>query len=291
MEVDCEVFFVFEMRKFLRNIKDAEGKDHEIMPELPEVEILRLYLNGKALHQTIKEVEVKDSRILERISIKYLMESLTGRQLRSTSRHGKLLFVQLEDRLWLTIHLGMTGWLHYFRDIKDEPIHDRLLVTFDNGNHLAYSDQRMFGRIGLAEDPYILTREKGLGPDALDLNPTAFLELMQERRGIIKPVLLDQHLIAGLGNLYADEVLFQAGICPKARLNSLAEDRLEKLFKCIQIVLNTAISAQADFSALPDSYLLAHRRPGEMCPWDGSPLMHRKIGGRTTFYCPQHQQM
>ena len=86
------------------------------------------------------------------------------------SRHGKLLFVQLEDRLRLTIHLGMTGWLHYFQDIKDEPIHDRLLITFDNGNRLAYSDQRMFGRIGLAEDPHSLSREKSLGPDALDLN-------------------------------------------------------------------------------------------------------------------------
>ena len=185
----------------------------------------------------------------------------------------------------------MTGWLTYFRDIKDEPIHDRVLVTFDNGFHLAYSDQRMFGRIGLAEDPYLLSREKSLGPDALDLSPTSFLELIQKRRGIIKPALLDQHMMAGLGNLYADEALFQAGICPKARLSSLAEDRLKKLFKCIQIVLNTAISGQADFSALPDSYLLAHRSRGEMCPRDGSPLMHRKIGGRTTYYCLRHQQM
>lgn len=279
------------MRKFLRNIKEAEGKDHEIMPELPEVETLRRYLNDKALHQIIKEVEVKDSRILDRISIKYLMENLTGRKLRSTSRHGKLLFVELENRLWLTIHLGMTGWLNCFQDIKDEPIHDRLLITFDNGNHLAYSDQRMFGRVGLAEDPHLLTREKGLGPDALGLNLATFLELIQKRLGIIKPALLDQHLVAGLGNLYADEALFQAGICPEARLSSLAEDRLEKLFKCIQLVLNTAISAQADFSALPDSYLLAHRSPGKMCPWDGSPLMHRKIGGRTTFFCPRHQQL
>ena len=74
--------------------------------------------------------------------------------------------------------------------------------------------------------------------------------------------------------------------------NSRSDDMiLEKLFQCIQMVLNTAISGGADFSALPDSYLLAHRSPGEMCPWDGSPLMHRKIGGRTTYYCLRHQQM
>jgi formamidopyrimidine-DNA glycosylase len=261
------------------------------MPELPEVETLRRYVDATSLHQTIEKAEVKNSRILEKISTKALEESLIGRQLRSTSRHGKLLFVQLEDRLWLTIHLGMTGWLHYFRDIEDEPIYDRLLVTFDNGNHLAYSDQRMFGRVGLAEDPHLLSRKKDLGPDVLNLNLTAFLELMQKRRGIIKPALLDQHLMAGLGNLYADEALFQAGICPKARLCSLAKDRLEKLFSCIQMVLNTAISSQANFTSLPDSYLLVHRSPGEMCPWDGSSLMHRKIGGRTTYYCPRHQQL
>lgn len=261
------------------------------MPELPEVEILRRYVEATSLYQTIEKVEVKNSRILEKISTKNLMENLTGRQLLFTSRHGKILFVQLEDRLWLTIHLGMTGWLHYFQDIKAEPIHDRLLITFDNENHLAYGDQRMFGRIGLVEDPPSFIQGKNLGPDALDLNPTAFLKLMQKRRGIIKPALLDQHLIAGLGNLYADEVLFQAGICPNARLGSLAAGRLEKLFQCIQMVLNTAISGQANFSNLPDSYLLGHRSLGEMCPWDGSPLMHRKIGGRTTYYCFKHQQM
>lgn len=196
------------------------------------------------LYQTIERVEVKNSRILEKISTKCPVESLTGRQLRSASRHGKLLFVQLEDRLWLTIHLGMS-WLHYFQDIEDEPIHDRRLVTFDNGNHLAYSDQRMFGRVGLVEAPHLLSREKGLGPDVLDLNPTTFLELMQKRQGIIKPALIDQHLMAGLGYLYADEALFQANICPKARLSSMAEDRLEKLFQCIRMVLNTAISCQS----------------------------------------------
>ena len=79
------------------------------MPELPEVEILRRYVDATSLHQTIEKVEVKNSRILEKSFTKDLMESLTRRQLRSTSRHGKLLFVQLEDRLWLTIHLGMTG--------------------------------------------------------------------------------------------------------------------------------------------------------------------------------------
>ena len=133
--------------------------------------------------------------------------------------------------------------------------------------------------------------EKSIGPDVLDLDLVAFLGLMRKKRGIIKTALLDQHTMAGLGNLYGDEALFQAGICPNAKLANLAEDRLERLFHSIQTVLKTAISSWADLSSLPDSYLLKHRRLGGICPYDKSHLMHKKIGGRTTYFCPRHQQM
>jgi formamidopyrimidine-DNA glycosylase len=105
------------------------------------------------------------------------------------------------------------------QDIEDEPIHDRLLVIFDNGNHLAYSDPRMFGRIGLAQDPHLLSKEKGLGPDAPNLNPTVFLELMQKRRGIIKPALLDQHIMAWVwATSMMMRLFFRLASVPKARV-------------------------------------------------------------------------
>jgi len=261
------------------------------MPELPEVEILRQYVNDTSIRQIIEKVDVKDPRILEEISANDLANALTGHQIQSTTRHGKLLFMKLEDDLWLALHLGMTGWLYYFRNMKAEPAHDRLLITFAGGAHLAYGDQRLFGRWTITKQPRLFVNEKGLGPDFLELSLSAFVALMRRRRGFIKPALLDQHFIAGLGNLYSDEALFQSGICPNAKLKCLSEDKLEYLFSNIQMILQTAISSRMDIGSLPDSYLLAHRMPSGRCPKDGNPLMHKKIAGRTTYYCPRHQKM
>jgi formamidopyrimidine-DNA glycosylase len=199
--------------------------------------------------------------------------------------------MKLEDDLWLALHLGMTGWMYYFRNMKEEPVHDRLLITFAGGAHLAYSDQRLFGRWTITKQPRLFVNQMGLGPDVLGLTLSAFVELMRRRRGIIKQALLDQHFVAGLGNLYSDEALFQSGICPNAKLRCLSEDRLECLFDNIQMILQTAISSQMNISSLPDSYLLPHRMPGGICPKDGNPLLHKKIAGRTTYYCPWHQKM
>jgi formamidopyrimidine-DNA glycosylase len=261
------------------------------MPELPEVEILRQYVEETSLQQIIDKVEVKDSRILEGISANDLATTMTGRQIQSTSRHGKLLFLKLEADLWLALHLGMTGSLYYFQDLENEPKHDRLMITFDNGYHLAYCDQRLFGQWTKTKSPRLFKSQQGLGPDILELNLSAFVVLMRRRRGYIKPALLDQHLLAGLGNLYSDEALFQSGICPEIKLSNLSEARLKSLFDNIQSIIQTAISSRADINAMPDSYLLPHRRPGEICPLDGCLLMHKKIGGRTTYYCPLHQKM
>jgi formamidopyrimidine-DNA glycosylase len=261
------------------------------MPELPEVETLRRYVNETSLQNIIEKVDVKDQRILEGISANRLANTMSGRQIQSTNRHGKLLFMKLEDDLWLTLHLGMTGWLYYFRNMREEPVHDRLLITFADGAHLAYSDQRLFGRWTITKQPRLFVNQKSLGPDVLELSLSAFVALMRGRRGIIKTALLDQHIISGLGNLYSDEALFQSGICPNAKLRCLSEDRLECLFSNIQMILLTAISSRMDISSLPNSYLLPHRMPGGKCPRDGNPLVHKKIAGRTTYYCPWHQKM
>jgi formamidopyrimidine-DNA glycosylase len=108
----------------------------------------------------------------------------------------------------------MSGWIQYSDMDKSEPAHTRLLISFGNGHCLVYRDPRMFGRVGLTDNPQIFLREKKLGPDALNINLQAFLEIMLGRKGAIKARLLDQRIMAGLGNLYADEALFQAGICP-----------------------------------------------------------------------------
>jgi formamidopyrimidine-DNA glycosylase len=248
-----------------------------------------MYLEATTLLQPIRAAKVLDNRILSGVSPEALELSLAGKQFLSVQRHGKRLFLRLEDDLWLTLHLGLTGRLVYLPSRVAEPSHTRVQVSFQNGCHLAFDDTRIFGEVGLTKSPSIFLAERKIGPDALQLNRDGFLEIMCGRRGLIKAVLLNQRLLAGLGNLYADEALFQAGICPKSRC--LDEMRLETLFASIQEVLKTALSTGANPANLPDSYLLPHRRAGGTCPRDGSLLRHEKIGGRTSYYCPEHQKM
>jgi formamidopyrimidine-DNA glycosylase len=258
------------------------------MPELPEVEMARRHLEATSLRQTIREAEVKDIRILSEVSMQELEEALVGRQFCSALRHGKRLFLGLFNRLYLTLHLGLTGWPVYLKPGAEMPRHTRLLIFFDHGSCLALEDPRIFGEVGLTESPQAFLAGRRIGPDALQLDPAGFLRIMSGRRGLIKPALLNQSLVAGLGNLYADEALFQAGISPRAR--HLDDGHLEVLFSSIQEVLRTSIANNADFEKLPRSYLLPHRRKGGSCPRDGTLLCREKIGGRTSYYCPEHQK-
>jgi len=259
------------------------------MPELPEVEMARRYLEAFALLQTIRKAEVKDERILARVSAKELEEALAGKQFDCAMRHGKRLFLKINETLYLTLHLGLTGRLIYLESGAMEPHHTRLLIAFENGRSLAFDDPRIFGEVSLAKGPQAFLAERKIGPDALQLDLDGFLEIMNSRRGLIKPALLNQRLIAGLGNLYADEALFLAGICPRAR--SLTIGQLTTLFSSIQEVLKTALATNADLEKLPESYLLPHRHPKGRCPRDGANLSREKIGGRTSYYCPEHQKI
>ncbi len=248
----------------------------------------RRYLEATSLHQTIKAAKVRDERILSSISAELLEQSLVGLQFHSAFRHGKRLFLELNLHLWLTLHLGLTGRLVYLQSGEEEPRHTRLLIVFENGCRLAFDDARIFGEVGITSSPQSVLAGRKIGPDALQTGRDGFLKIMQGRKGMIKARLLNQSLIAGLGNLYADEALFQAGICPKSR--SLSEGQLSVLFSSIKETLQASLSAQANLSKLPDSYLLPHRFPGETCPRDGAPLRHEKIAGRTSYYCPKHQK-
>lgn len=247
-----------------------------------------MYLEATIRLQPIRAAEVLDNRILSGVSPDALKLSLAGEQFLSVQRHGKRLFLMLQDDLWLTLHLGLTGRLVYLQDRMAEPSHTRFRVSFQNDRRLAFDDPRIFGEVGLTKSPSIFLAERKIGPDALQLNRDGFMEIMRGRRGLVKAALLDQRLLAGLGNLYADEALFQAGICPKSRC--LDEMQLEALFSSIQEVLKTALSTGANLASLPDSYLLPHRRAGGNCPRDGALLRHEKIGGRTSYYCPEHQK-
>ncbi|MCJ7443300.1 MAG: hypothetical protein MUO26_02005 [Methanotrichaceae archaeon] len=147
-----------------------------------------------------------------------------------TERYGKRIFLQLKNNHWLTIHLGMSGWLEHLKLGKSEPSHTRMLIYFYDGDCLAYSDPRMFGRIGLTNSIRSFIKQKNLGPDALEMDLQTYLSVLINRKGAIKASILDQSIVAGLDNLYSDESIFHARIRPDA--HGLTEARFKILFKC-----------------------------------------------------------
>jgi formamidopyrimidine-DNA glycosylase len=265
------------------------------MPELPDVELYKRYLDEHALRQTIERVAVNDARILGDLPATAFVARLTGNRFEASRRHGKHLLVRLQKNGWLTLHFGMTGNLVYFRDAADDPPYDRVRFDFAGGRHLAYVNRRMLGRVGLADGADAFIRDEELGPDALDpaFDLEAFARAIEGRRRDVKSVLMDQALIAGIGNIYADEILFQARLHPHKLVPSLADRQRTELFRQIEQVLETAIDrgagAEQFLERLPDDYLLPHRDKGGACPRCGSPIATLKAAGRTSYYCPRCQ--
>ncbi|UFS71160.1 hypothetical protein LPW11_02960 [Geomonas sp. RF6] len=259
------------------------------MPELPDVETFRRYFDSTALKQKISAVEVKRAGVLDGILPEELQKALVGRSFLSTRRHGKVLFAQTDGDLWLTVHFGMTGYFRYFRDLSEEPPHDRCLITFANGAHLAYDNRRMIGRIGLTPSPEEYVRRHDLGPDALTVDEKTFRSRLATRSGRIKQILMDQDLVAGIGNEYADEILFQSKIHPETKVGSLTDGNWRELYRASAMVLDKAVASEADTEKMPHSFLLPHRMKKGECPRCSSPLQHLKSGGRTAYFCPTCQ--
>jgi formamidopyrimidine-DNA glycosylase len=260
------------------------------MPELPDVQVFKEYLDSTALHQRIRDVDVSADGMLENVSTRTVKSRLKGHELASTRRHGKNLFVRVTDDGWLRLHFGMTGELKYFKDDEETPEHVRIRLDFSNGYHLAYVNVRKFGEIGMVDDVGSYVDEQGLGPDALDLDLDGFRATLKGRRGAIKSTLMNQDVIAGIGNVYADEMLFAAGVDPRARTEKLGEDTLRDLHRAMGKVLRRAIGARVDVEKFPRSFLLPQRGAGGQCPRCGNELKRTKVSGRTTYYCPRDQK-
>jgi formamidopyrimidine-DNA glycosylase len=256
------------------------------MPELPDVEVFKRYVNATSLHQKIESVEVRTGKILGVVSARKLQSTLKGQRFLSTRRRGKNLFVELDDGGWLLMHFGMTGGLKYFKDMDQDPPHDRFLISFENQYHLAFDCQRMFGKVDLIEDLEEFIREKKLGPDLLELDCVSFRRCFEGKKGTVKSALMNQQVVAGVGNIYSDEILFQARVHPGTGIERLDDAALERLFRETRRVLETAIEQGADPQKLPDSFLLSHRREGEKCPRGNSEIRKITAAGRTAYYCP-----
>jgi len=262
------------------------------MPELPEVATFRKYLENHAIGRQIASVEVKDSRIVHGLPASELEKKLAGRKLISTRQHGKYLFAETDGAGWLIMHFGMTGYFKYFENSEDDPQYDRLLIRFSGGGFLSYVNQRMLGWVGLTGDPDELIAYRGLGRSAEDrrFGYREFRKIFSGRKSEIKSALMNQGLIAGIGNIYSDEILFQARIHPKRRANDLTEKELKSIFNNMKEVLRTATDRNADYGDLPEKYLLRERRKGAKCPVCETRLETAKVGGRTAYFCSKCQK-
>lgn len=261
------------------------------MPELPDLEVFKQYFDATALHQRIESVAIQDDIILEGISGRRLKAVLSGNSFNSTRRHGKYLFTELGDN-WLAWHFGMTGSLKYFKDDADEPEYVPLLITFGNGYHLAYIMARKLGQLELIDSIDTFLEAQELGQDALapSFDLAAFKQAISGRRSMAKTTLMNQEIMAGIGNVYSDEILFQAGIHPKTKINALAEEALDHLFHTMKRVLQTAIDDyRADPAQFPASWLTPHRTDGDPCPNGEGQIKQIKVSGRSAYYCPACQ--
>lgn len=262
------------------------------MPELPDVEVYRRCFDRTSLHQPIEHVEIEYPRLVANLSIDEVQTQLKERQFESTRRHGKYLFAHLDKNGWLVFHFGMTGFLRYLEGKEDQPEHTGVMIHFANGSRLAYVSQRKLGTIEVTADPSRFAREKELGIDALDdrLDLDRFHSVLSNAKGSIKSALMNQAYIAGIGNIYSDEILFQSRLHPNKPVNELTEDEWAHLYNAMADVLHTAIAAEADPEKMPQTLLLPHRGKGETCPQCGGTVQQKKVAGRTAHFCPHCQK-
>jgi formamidopyrimidine-DNA glycosylase len=247
------------------------------MPELPEVERARATLEG-VLGRRIVAVDDGDSYVCRPHAPGELANALIGREFATARRRGKQLWLETDDGPLLALHLGMTG--HIVLD-PDPPIHwDRFRVGFEDGGSFALRDKRRLGRAYL--DPR-LTR---IGPDAAEVGQPDFRRLMGSGRAPIKARLLDQKAISGVGNLLADQALWQARLAPQRRTSTLSVQELDLLRRELRAAIRSAIKKGGAHTGV---FIPARRAEGS-CPRDGHLLERTRIGGRTTYWCPACQR-
>jgi formamidopyrimidine-DNA glycosylase len=285
------------------------------MPELPEVETARRLIADHALHRRIVDVDDSDSYVARPHPPGELRSALTGRSLTAAHRRGKTIWLDTSpvtedgDAVApsggsavapagpeLGIHLGMSGRIvitdpdgtvaeggdpYRYDPGPARARWSRFTLTFADGGSLVLRDPRRLGRIRL--DPNI----GGLGPDATQVTPAQFRALVTKGTIAVKARLLDQSKIAGIGNLLADEILWQARVSPQERVDHLSAAQVNRLYGALRSVLEAALAGGG--AHIGD--MIAARHPGGICPRDGAPMVHGTVGGRSTWWCSREQRL
>ncbi len=275
------------------------------MPELPEVETIVRGLRDVLCGKTIAGVDIREEMIIgyPEKPVKF-REGLLGRKITAMGRRGKYIILDLNSNLQLIIHLRMTGKL--LLKMREEEIesHTHLILRFKEGGDLRFNNVRKFGRMYLIDrdNPEKAGGFARLGPEPLspEFSPEVFQEILKGSSRAVKALLLDQKKIAGLGNIYADEALFRAGIHPSQPADELTRDDVERLYQSIDQVLKAGIkysgTSFSDYvNALGETgsfqeRLMVYGRDGEKCPRCSCQISKDRIASRSTHFCPDCQE-
>jgi formamidopyrimidine-DNA glycosylase len=283
------------------------------MPELPEVETVVRGLRETVLGQTIAAVELNappTSIVVGPVLQPATFEDiLTGRSIKDVSRRGKNILIRLSGDVTLWAHLKMTGHFFYLPQSTPRDKHDLAVFSLSDGNgcpndlQLRFNDYRRFGRLRLFTNSE-LWRQPGLaslGPEPLEIGPEEFVALCRRRPRMIKPALLDQSFLAGIGNIYADESLWAARIHPRKLSTRIASRKLAELHGHLQRLLRksislmgTSVDSYSGVNGQPgrfQKYLLAYNRETEPCKRCGHPITRERIGSRSAHYCRRCQRV
>jgi formamidopyrimidine-DNA glycosylase len=267
------------------------------VPELPEVETVRTQLAPRLAGRTLARVEILDPRLTRPFDLFEVAEELEGDRVVSVERRGKYLVLRLESGLALLVHLRMTGSFGFA-----STSHERAVLELDDGSTVVFRDVRRFGTWlvldGPSADEYLLGKN---GPEPLGPCFTArwLVHELRRRKAALKAVLLDQRVVAGLGNIYADEALWRARLSPLRPARSLTPAEVRRLHRAIRAALQAGIDRQGstlrDYAA-PDGSAGAmqnefrvYGRDGEPCPRCRATIAKTRVGGRGTWYCPRCQ--
>lgn len=275
------------------------------MPELPEVETVLRGIRKRALGRRIVAVEVLHPGIIAGDAEDF-SSRIEGKTAVAVQRKGKVLAVELaaakgSESVYLIFRLGMTGQVTIQpQDVPLEP-HTHVRMLFEGGKEeLRFRDVRRFGRLRCVTREELNALFKSLGPDAQQATEEEFLRSMRGRRGAIKSWLLNQQGVSGLGNIYADEALFEAGIHPLAQPDRVSSVSARHLYRAVQKVLKRAVNLQGttfrdyiDIEGRPGNYiqrLRVYQKTGKPCPRCGNPIRRLVIAGRSSHYCPRCQR-
>ncbi len=269
------------------------------MPELPEVETVKNELSPKVLGKRITNITLNWDGIVKAPSISQFRHQLVGQIITEIFRRGKYLFFRLSNDQLLIIHLKMTGSLLFQPLANDHDRFIRAIIHLDDGTGIYFRDPRKFGVLRLTNDTTHITRKLGPEPLASGFTPQVLLKRLTKRRASIKSLLLDQKFVAGIGNMYADEILFTSKIHPLRVGNNLTHGEILRLHQAVQQVLQAGISnkgASERSYFLPSGakgtahfhFQVAHRR-NQACPVCGTLIQRLVVRNRGTYFCPKCQ--